>query len=295
MHKRHRGFLYVILVLATFEFGATSASASAGKVVIEIGKWLGNQLLGYAAGKTFDRLLGKNYEAQLKQVEANLAGQLRKGAGDTQRLRVELGAARSQLSMLNILLSSKPTSTQLEQFRHQLASDLARVVKVQEEHTQKITNLEKTSQDHEARLKRLEEREDKPAREEVEQPLYKSTAPSSDRDRESLSRGEDSGYRTQARQPRRGVRNIGATLIVRVAGDANEIDISETADFEDADIGSFEVVEGRSWHVFRLLADTGGVVEIQGSGNTLYLPRGLCRRIRVIRKGSSNRVDGCSG
>jgi hypothetical protein len=290
MHKSLRCFLRAILVLLVLGFGATRASAQAGKIIIEGGKWLGKQILDYATGKTFDRLLGIDYETQLKQVETNLVAQLRKGAGDAQNLRVELDATRSQLSMLQTLLYSKPTSNQLEQFRQQLTSDLARVVKVQQEHTQKIASLEGTTQDHEARLKRLEERENAEKRNEVEQPPQ--AAPRSWQEPESLRQGQDSSYREQTQQPRK-VRNSGVTLIVRVTGQANEIDVSETEDFTGADIGSFEIESARKRYFLQLLADTGGVIDIRGDGNTIYLPRNLCGRIRVIRKGRNNWVDGC--
>lgn len=292
MYKPQSYPLRAVLMLLVFWFGASTASAQAGKIIIEGGKWLGQQILEYAAGKTFDKLLGIDYEAQLRQVEANLSAQLRKGTGDAQRLRVELEATRSQLSILQTLLHSKPNSQQLEQFRQKLTSDLARVVTVQQEHSQKIASLEKSTQDHEARIKRLEERQGKEIRDEDEQPSYTYGGPRSWQEADRVPPAQDYGHRAQA--PRQGsVRHGGVTLIVRVTGRSNEIDVRETEDFEGADIGSFEIEGVRKEYLLQLLVGTGSVIDVQGRGNTVNLPRSLCGRVRVIRKGRNTRVDGC--
>jgi len=273
-----------MLLLMAFLLNSAKSSAQTGPIIISIGKWLGNQVVGYVTGKTFDKLLGIDYEAQLKTVEANLSAQLRRGSGDAQRLRIELDATRSQLSILQALLNSKPTSNQLEQFRRQLTSDLAKVVKVQQEHVQRIAGLEKTSQDHETRIRKLEEAAD--SRTGNTQEGYRQ-GPS------PKSGGEDFSRETYTPPAGRRARNSGVTLMVRVVGHSNEIYISETVDFERADIGSFEIEGMSDRYTLRLLRDTGGVINVQGNGNTVHLPGHLCGRIRVIRRGENCRVSGC--
>ncbi len=139
-----------------FLFVAPHAYAQAGPLILRAGKWIGDQLIGYGTGKAIDLLLGQDYEKELQQVEASLSLQLRKERSDKEKIRTELAATKSQLQILDSLLRSRPKPVDVEGFRGQLAKDLENVLRVQGQHDERITRLEREIEALTLRLRRLE-------------------------------------------------------------------------------------------------------------------------------------------
>jgi hypothetical protein len=326
----------VLIVLTLFLVGVQSASAYALPVVTTVGKWLLGQIAGYGLGKGIDRVLGLDYQSQLAKVEADLKAELRRGAGNPAKLQVELEAVKSQLAILRSLLNSRPTQEQLEQFRRQLQKDLDEVKRVQKEHDDRISALERKVQEQEFRIIGLEEREKmrdamdserqqmsdarayeerrmrdarayeerrmRDARAYEERRMRDATASEDGRKRGSVRFGRrtktsrNQGSSNSSPQPsdtRHQGRHYGVTLQLRVTGQANTIDIRSTEAFDAADAGNFEIARQHGRYDFRLMADTSCVVDIQGSHNSIYIASDLCGKVRVIQKGTNNRVYGC--
>jgi hypothetical protein len=153
---RRGGWGRTLVIASLLLMSASSAQAQAGPVILRAGKWIGEQLIGYGTGKVIDKLAGLDCEEELRQVEASLSVQLKKERSDKEKIRAELAATQSQLQIINSLLRTKPTSTDIAEFRRQLVKDLDKVLVVQEEHDQRITQLEREVADLTMRLRRIE-------------------------------------------------------------------------------------------------------------------------------------------
>lgn len=284
--RRYPPVLILLVVLCLLK-GPALALPPAPTVLYTAGKWLGNQLIGIWAGKTYDKLTGQDHEVQLRQVEASLSTALRKGAGDTQKLKVELEAARSQLQILNSLANSKPSAKEVENFRKRLASELENVKRVQEQHGLRISQLEKGKLDHDkelldhsARLQKLEAQSGRGS----------SWGDSPTQAEQQGAHGERRNNQT-TRRPRSAVPGKeGVTLMLFVSGNSNGIRIEEARFSGDADSGSFKVPHIGRQHLFQLHGKTGAVVLVGGDDNTVYLRDSLRGRVRVVDRGRRNRV-----
>ena len=317
---RHK-LLGVGMALTILMSWPAPTSAQVGKVLAESAKFIGTQLLGYGTGKILDKALGLDCQTQLKEVEASILAQLRKGTGDVQQLRAELAVTRSQLSILQTLIKSKPNAEEVEHLKRRLEQGLAQLTAAQHQQGQRLSSLEVKSEDHEARLRRLEAQESTPLppqvadsdREALPGSRRKATTSGSDEvftkdegvpvQDEVEKKTSDRGTRfnrdvpelggelkdEKSSPPRRSKRNTGVTLIAHVTGQFNEIAVRETASAEVANIG-FHNIEGRHQrYMLWLLVDTGGVITIESDGNAVLLPSYLCGRVRVILKGRNNR------
>lgn len=145
----------VVAMTAVLFCIASSAYAQAGPI-LRVGKWVGEQLIGYGAGKAIDKLTGLDCEEELQQIEASLSLQIKADRADKEKLKAELAAVQSQLKILDSLIRSKPTSIDVDQYRRLLAKDLDKVLLVQEKQDQRLTLLEKEVADLTTQLRRLQ-------------------------------------------------------------------------------------------------------------------------------------------
>lgn len=298
MYAAYRQRFSCTIVVLLFLFLGVSEVAGlpplvAGPILGTIGRWLGLEILSYGAGKAFDRVLGLGYEKQLRQIEAKLVADLQKSSGDTQKLQVELATARSQLKILSTLLTSRPTSNELEHFKRQLTKDLDNLRTVQKqhdqkflEHSQRMNMIEKNMEGLSTRVEKIEGR-DGMRHSEAEPPapgIYQEDSiPDESYDVERPRR------RPSYRQPARD----GVTLTISVTGNSNGLNVEEVEASRSADVGAFEIASGGGQQRFRLLAGTGGVITIHGHRNTIDIPRYLCGRVRVVDRGRGNTLRGC--
>jgi len=261
------------------------AQPPAVPLLLGAGKWLGRTLISYAAGKAIDKFRGTDYQTQLQEMEAGIQAQLRKGSGDAKRLRAELEVAHSQLAILDSLLNSKPTQEDLEEFKRHVARDLDKLLEIQKQHGERISKLERGERvsklekevgDLSARLRRLEARD--------------SGAEGSTRKRPQVAPERRQSGASSAPGSRR---RSGVTLILIVSGQENQISVTETTRAGDANLGTFEIHQRGTTRRMTLLSGTGGVVTLKGDANVVRLPSHLCGRVRVVDKGSRNRVTGC--
>jgi hypothetical protein len=278
----------VLLALSLPQAVPAQGPVTYGRVLLKVGKWLAEELLGYGVGKGIDKALGLEHEAQLQQVEANLLRELRRGAGDTQRLQNELTAAQTQLKMVSVLLRSQPTTSQLESFRRQLASDLDRVLAAQRQHDGRIGKLETESHRMAQELEQL--------REEVRQ-LSELLRRSEERAEARRGREVISPRPEEAPRPWRGQREVsrpeaatgGVRLQLEVSCSTSEIFLDEVTGSRQADTGS-QAVHRRGHHRFGILEGTGAVVLITGDHNRIHVPVHLRGRVRILDRGTGNRL-----
>jgi hypothetical protein len=300
----------VVLVIAALLAESNPASAQLPPLpyagfLIKAGKWLGQQAISYLTGKAIDKVVGVDYEKKLKEVETELTRRLNSGAENSQHLQAELAATRSQLKILQSLLSSRPTADDIEELRRPMARDLSNLQEVQAQQGQEIRNLESEVKALAGRVSRLEETEAGVPREPKLGPppppapsrpwkTHSERAPPQESAEPPAKNPESvSGYELPPLESRRRARGQGVTLTIRITGQSNKIHVVETQINERADQGTFQVNGRRQQFTFRLLEGTGGVIDVQGDGNTIYLPSRLCRRVRLTPESRSSRVVGC--
>lgn len=153
---KQANFGLVFVGFLSLVFGTSSAHAQVGTVLLEAGTWVAGQLISYATGKAIDKVVGIDYENELRQVEASLSAQIKKERADKEKLRVELAATRSTLDILNKLIRSRPQSGEIDEFRQQLAKNLDSVLAVQIRDSERITQLERQVTELSTRLRQLE-------------------------------------------------------------------------------------------------------------------------------------------
>lgn len=265
----------ILVGLLIFFLSASSAHAiSYASILLRAGAWIGNQLLGYGAGKFLDKVTGADYEKQLRQVEANLSRQLLQQRGNNQKLKTELEATRYQLEIINSLLRSRPSRPQISVYRRDLAASLDDVLRVQEEHDQRISRLEAEVEDLSQRLRQL----DGSSRSTPAQPSQRyytqrqsvgSTSGSggehTSTDRIALTitlTGQNNAIRIKAGQGRR-------------AGSRQQtVAISAQGKRED----------------YILFVGERATVVVSGQGNAIYIQPSIANQVEVVKSGQNNQV-----
>lgn len=291
--------VFLLLFAWAVQAGSGFAQVQYAPTIMKIGLWLGEQFLGYAAGKAFDKLLGLDNEKQLEAIQENLQAQVRKGSKDSQKLRqmrIELETTNSQLAMLRTLMSSRPSAKEMESFRLKLSTDLERLKQAQQQNAERIELHEDRIDRHDLKLEEMERNvvEITARLRRLEGDAFASPDPRNTRDSlPSFDRREREEPAPRVRSSRP-VERRGVTLTVMVTGGSNELYVQEVGHPENANVGFFEVKERRDRQVFYLLAGTGGVFSVHGGANRIILPRPLCGRVRIVDRGEQNQVVGCN-
>lgn len=315
MMDRSRPFRSLRLTWALLLVGLLGTSGPAegvgvaGKLLWELGKKVGAFAVEYLATKVADQALGLSYEKQLKQVEANLVAEIRKNPGNSHALQVELESARSQIRVLNAVLTSKSSAAEVAGLRSRMESDLQQVKRLLEQqgvrldqHDQKLAEHDETLEELDSRIDRLEEDQDRSFRfegmEERETlPVWREPADDfSPREEDvpewrSRVRREEPSFETREpryREPTVSPRGEGITLTIEVRCSSCTVEVRETDSARAADHGFFQVRGARERRSFRLLAGTGAVITILGDNNRIRIPAGV-GRIRVRDLGENNR------
>lgn len=247
-------------MLSLLLFVAPDADAQAGSIVLRAGMWLGEELLGYGAGKVFDKMLGLDYEEELRQVEASLSLQLKKERNDKEKIRAELAAAKSQLRILDSLLRSKPTPVDVSQFRRQLAKDLDTVLRVQEEHDERITRLEREVAELTLRLRRLE------------------TGPS--------PAYQEASENPKPRQPKKSGQ---VALVITLMGQNNTIRINVGSQ-RGQKLQVVQISAQAQSNEYSLAPSSRASINLLGQRNTIYIDSSLAEQVDVVDSGQLNKV-----
>lgn len=265
-----------------------------GEKLFEIGKWTFNQLISYGVGKGIDGLAGEDYEGQLRQVEDGLSREIRRGARDSQQLKVQLAAAHTEIQALKALRSKKPIpAPQLAQHKRKVASGLEQVVETLKQHGVRIDALEKDMRevrselgdvkgelsDVKVRLEKLERQGE----------LARPQEPARERPWRAAPPSTREPYHRPSRSPR--VAPEGITLDLRITGSANRITLREVEAGEEPDSGRLTIAGTGQVRTFHVLRATGAVVIVSGQDNTVALSGDLCARARVVDRGLGNRKD----
>jgi hypothetical protein len=301
---RSRRILAAAFGLWLVSVAAAEAQGLAGWVpkLVKIGKWAIGQLISYEAGKEIDNLMGEDYESQLRQVEDGLSREIRRGAKDSQLLKVQLAAAQSQIQTLHVLQSKKPIpAPQLEQHKRKIASGLEQVVAALKQHGVRIDELEKDMRevrnelggvkgelsDVKVRLEKLERQGELPPRQEPP-PEEPARAPRPWRSSQPYPREP---YHHPSRSSRDATEGI--TLDLRITGSANRITLREVEAGEEPDSGRMTIAGTGQTRTVRVLRSTGAVVIVSGQDNTVSLSGDLCARARIVDHGLGTRKPGC--
>lgn len=228
-----------------------------------IGSWLAGSIEGYlsgqaidlAIGPVIDKMLGRDKEKKLREIETRLQNQIDRNTSDRKNVEKELSVAKSELRILHRLIASSPNIEQLARDRKELASDLETIRSTLAEHEKRLDQHDRLLAEQGKLIERQgQELED-----------LKQHAPKS-----------------PARSPAEPLR-VGADLRIEVRGTANLIRLREAT--HPVLVGNFKLSRNGVAAAYFLPLECHAVVEIFAPGNRISIPALLAQRVQILDHG----------
>ena len=232
-----------------------------------IGSWLAGSIESYLGGKAIDwaiepvidKVLGRDKEKKLREIEARLQNQIDRNTSDRKNVEKELSVAKSELRILHRLIASSPNIEQLARDRKELASDLETIRSTLAEHEKRLDQHDRALAEQ-GKLIESQGRELEDLKQRVDSPYSKSPVES-------------------PAEPRR----AGADLRIEVRGTANLIRLREAT--HPVLVGTFKLSRNGVAAAYFLPQECRAVVEIFAPGNRISIPAGLAQRVQILDHG----------
>jgi hypothetical protein len=230
-----------------------------------IATWLAGSIASYLGGKVvdpvvepvIDKILGRDKEKKLREIEARLQNQIGQSAANRQSVEKQLVVVKSELKIVHELIASKPSIKQLKHDQAELASDLETIRSTLAEHEKRLDQHDRDLAEQ-GKLIEKQGHELDDLRQRIDRPKDPPAGPA------------------RPLQP-------GASLRIEVRGEANLIRLREAT--HPVLVGSFKLSRNGASAAYFLPPETRAIIEIFAAGNRISIPARLAQRVQILDHG----------